>query len=201
MASRDASESRAFLVLHGYDNFRPAGHWQHHLAAELGERGERVVYPQLPDADAPQVDAWADAVARALAEASDDGRRRVIVVCHSLACIVWLAARPAEDSVERVLLVAPPEQDVLAGIDALTAFAALPLTTPSTPTLLVGSDNDPYSPNGVSASFGEPLGIPVTVIPNGGHLEPGAGYGRWPSLLEWCLDATTAIGPNRGARG
>lgn len=195
MASRDASESRAFLVLHGYDNFRPVGHWQHHLAAELGERGERLVYPQLPEAEAPQVDAWADAVARALAEASDDGRRRVIVVCHSLACIVWLAARPAEDAVERVLLVAPPEQEVLAGIDALTAFAALPLVAPTTPALLVGSDNDPYSPNGVAASFGDPLGLPVTVIPNGGHLEPGAGYGRWPSVLDWCLDGSTSIVP------
>jgi predicted alpha/beta hydrolase family esterase len=197
MASRDASESRAFLVLHGYDNFRPAGHWQHHLAAELGERGERVVYPQLPDADAPDVDAWADAVARALAEASDDGRRRVIVVCHSLACIVWLAARPAEDVVERVLLVAPPEQEVLAGIDALTAFAALPLVAPTAPALLVGSDDDPYSPHGVAASFGDPLDLPVTVIPGGGHLEPGAGYGRWPSVLDWCLDGSAAIVPAR----
>ncbi|MGH1550815.1 hypothetical protein ACRAWB_17190 [Leifsonia poae] len=41
---------RAFLILHGWDNFRPPGHWQRELATALEQRDERVVYPQLPDA-------------------------------------------------------------------------------------------------------------------------------------------------------
>ena len=52
-----------------------------------------------------------------------------------------------------------------------------------------------YCPEGAVAAFGEPLGIPVTIIPGGGHLELTAGYGAWPSVLGWCLDPETELVP------
>lgn len=187
--------SRAFLILHGWDNFRPPGHWQFELAAELRARGERVVYPQLPDAQSPQVHVWRDAVGDALDEAAEGGAR-VTVLAHSLACLLWLGARPPEDHVERVLLVAPPAPSFIADEDAIAAFAALPLTPPGTPALIAASDADPFCPAGAEAEFGGPLNIPVTIIPGGGHLERTAGYGVWPSVLAWCLDPAAPLTPN-----
>ncbi|MFF1571590.1 RBBP9/YdeN family alpha/beta hydrolase [Leifsonia sp. NPDC058292] len=187
----------AFLILHGWDNFRPAGHWQHELAVALRGRGRRVDYPQLPDAAQPSVEAWRDALAQALEAAAADGRR-VVVLAHSLACLLWLGARPrtADEAVERVLLVAPPAPAVVAGIPEIAAFAALELSASGAPTTIAASDDDPYCPEGAATAFGEPLGIPVTVIAGGGHLERTAGYGEWPSVLAWSLDAAAPLLPN-----
>ncbi len=46
---------RRFLILHGVQNRRPRDHWQHHLAENLRERGEIVLYPQLPDPASPSI--------------------------------------------------------------------------------------------------------------------------------------------------
>lgn len=188
----------AFLILHGWDNFRPPGHWQHELAAALRSRGERVVYPQLPNAAHPDVEAWREAAADAVEEAADAGAR-VTVIAHSLGAALWLGARPddtgADSVVERVLLVAPPSPGFLRDNPEVAAFADLPVSRPAAPTHIVASDADPCCPEGAEAAFAGPLGLPLTTIPGGGHLTPASGYGEWPSMLEWCLDPTATIVP------
>lgn len=189
---------RAFLILHGWDNFRPPGHWQHELAAALREHGERVVYPQLPDAAQPDLAAWRDAAAAALDEAAADDAR-VTVIAHSLSAMLWLGARPddagAGRTVERVLLAAPPSPAFLLENPEVAAFAALEPSRPAAETRIVASDADPCNAEGARTVFAEPLGIPLTTIPGGGHLTPTSGYGTWPSMLEWCLDPTATIAP------
>ena len=49
--------SRSFLILHGLGASGP-GHWQTWLAARLKADGERVAYPDLPDADLPALESW-----------------------------------------------------------------------------------------------------------------------------------------------
>jgi predicted alpha/beta hydrolase family esterase len=181
---------RAFLILHGWDNFRPPGHWQRELATALQQRGERVVYPQLPDAARPRLDAWREAADEALREAAAGGAR-VTVVAHSLGAALWLGARPAgpaQEAVERVLLVAPPSPGFLRQNPEIAEFAELTPSRPAADTLIVASDDDPCCPEGAAVVHGEPLGIPVVTIPGAGHLTPATGYGEWPSVLEWCLD-------------
>ena len=58
---------------------------------------------------------------------------------------------------------------------------------------LVCSDNDPYCPEGAATLYGAPLGIPVDLIPGGGHLNPEAGYGPWPAVEAWCLGSDAPI--------
>ncbi|MCI0156739.1 alpha/beta hydrolase [Leifsonia shinshuensis] len=189
---------RAFLILHGWDNFRPPGHWQHELASALRRAGERVEYPQLPDAADPDVEAWRQAAAAALDEASADGAR-VTVIAHSLGAALWLGARPDDSGagsvVDRVLLVSPPSPGFLRGNPEVAAFAELRPSRPAAATRIVASDADPCCPEGAEAVFAEPLGIPLTTIPDGGHLTVAAGYGEWPSVLDWCLDPTATIVP------
>ncbi|MGH1524699.1 RBBP9/YdeN family alpha/beta hydrolase [Leifsonia sp. L25] len=189
---------RAFLILHGWGNFRPPGHWQYQLAAALRERGERVVYPQLPDAQRPDQEAWRTAAAAALDQARADDAL-VTVIAHSLSATLWLGARPDDAdsgrSVDRVLLVAPPSPSYLRENAEVAAFAALEPTRPAAETRIVASDADPCNPEGARVVFAEPLGIPLTTIPAGGHLTPASGYGSWPSVLDWCLDPTATIVP------
>ncbi|WP_328470977.1 RBBP9/YdeN family alpha/beta hydrolase [Streptomyces sp. NBC_00448] len=209
---------RAFLLLHGWQNRRPAGHWQHWLAAELGTLGHTVDYPQLPDPDRPDLGRWLTELRMRLA-----GPRTapLTVICHSLACALWLHAAvapehpearpeltpaatptPAPAPVDRALLVAPPSPGFLRQHPEVAAFAPPPVTRAQLSaaaghTRIVASDNDPCCPEGAVPAYGRPLGLPTTTLPSTAHLNPAAGYGPWPSLLNWCLAPTadTPIGP------
>ena len=45
-------------------------------------------------------------------------------------------------------------------------------------------DNDLYVPLSAAENLGENLGVPVTVIPNGGHLNTESGYTKFPEILK-----------------
>ncbi|MBD0418062.1 alpha/beta hydrolase [Streptomyces sp. TRM S81-3] len=191
----------AYLILHGWQNHRPEKHWQHWLADRLTARGHHVTYPQLPDPDDPAMDVWLDEATRHL-KALPEGTERV-VVAHSASALLWLhaVARGIDGpgSVDRVLLVAPPSASVLARHPEVTAF-----TPPSLdglvlpgPTRLVAGDDDPYCPEGARTVFGDPLGLPTDILPGAAHLDLDAGYGPWPAVLDWCLDASVPLTPNR----
>jgi uncharacterized protein len=186
---------RSFLILHGVQNRRPAGHWQYDLAQRLRERGEQVFYPQLPDPDRPALAAWIEAIEAELAMM----RGERVVVCHSLACAAWLhlAAGRNEPAADRVLLVAPPGPSQFSW-DVISGFtpAALDLSTlklATTTTRLACSDDDPYCPEGAAEAFGRPLGCDVDLLTGAGHVAIPDGYGPWRPALEWCLDPAARL--------
>ncbi|NBM16461.1 alpha/beta hydrolase [Streptomyces sp. GC420] len=202
--SADAA-ARSFLILHGWQNHRPEGHWEHWLARELTRLGHRVHYPQLPDPDDPDLDTWLAELERHLAALREGGTRPTndsgerVVVCHSLAVLLWLhaIARSTPDiDVDRVLLVSPPSGPVTAQYPEIAGFA---LSEPArsgpagTRIRLVAGDNDPYCPEGAAVVYGGPLGLDTDVVPGGAHLDLEAGYGPWPSVLAWCLDPSVRV--------
>jgi predicted alpha/beta hydrolase family esterase len=176
------------VLLHGLNGAGP-DHWQTWLRAELAELGRDVRYPDLPDPDDPHLDEWLAAFRDALTGLPDDG---FDVVCHSLASIVWMhhasdpgtTPRPA-----RVALISPPSPHT--ALPVITEFFPPPIDidairTAADGTVLVGGDDDPYCPEGVTEAYGRPLKIATTVIPGGGHLNAESGYGPWPAVLDWC---------------
>jgi len=203
----------SYLILHGFQNHRPPGHWQHWLAGELRARGHEVRYPQLPQPDAPRLEEWLAALeehGKRPEQRSDDGRTEdgeFVVLAHSLSVLLWLravAAGRAPDA-DRVLLVAPPSPQVTASIPEIAAFAdGLDLTRTGTdtrgagvPTRLVYGDGDPYCPEGADVHYGVPLGLDLDHVPGGRHLNPElGGYGPWPSVLEWCENPETRLRGN-----
>jgi uncharacterized protein len=163
------------LILHGLDG-SGGDHWQSWLAGQLGDD---AVFPDLPDPSRPRLGAWLDALDGV---ARDDD----VVVCHSLACILWLhARRPAA----RVLLVAPPS--AASGVEQITNFFPVEVAAPRAETLLVCSDDDPYCPEGAAALYGAE--IPVKLMPGAGHINPDAGFGAWPWVLEWVQGAKKGV--------
>jgi len=188
-----SDSSTAFLFLHGWHNRREPGQWQPEAVAELRSRGHRVEHPQLPDPDEPTVDAWKRTAEESLAALAERGAP-IVVVCHSLSCLLWLGARPQGVGVERVLLVAPPAPRVLQN-SVVNPFSALRLAVSPEDRgriTIVASDNDEYCPEGIETVFGS-LGLPMVILPGQGHLNREAGYGAWPSLVEWCEDSTTEL--------
>ncbi len=188
--------SRRFLVLHGWENHRPPGHWQWQLVDALRGRGEQVLYPQLPSPDLPVLDDWLAAFDAEWLQMGDGER---VVVAHSLSCLLWLHAASrglVEPATDRLLLVAPPSPAVTAATPAMAGFFA-----PQDPASvwassraavrLVCSDADPYSTEGTARElYSNPLGLDGEVVPGTGHLTIDDGYGPWPAALEWCLDGS-----------
>jgi hypothetical protein len=190
---------RRFLVLHGWQNRRPAGHWQWQLTEALRASGEQVLYPQFPCPDEPSRPEWTALLRAELAQLGGGER---IVVAHSLAVSLWLSTAGAltdEERVDRVLLVAPPAPDVLAGYPEVAEFARVPqdpraLVRAADSTRLAAGDDDPYCPAGAAAVFGS-LGLPIDVLPGAAHVDLDAGYGRWPAVEAWCRDPATRLTP------
>jgi predicted alpha/beta hydrolase family esterase len=180
--------TRNFLILHGLEGSGP-GHWQTWLAARLRADNERVAYPDLPDAEMPSLHAWREALTGEL-DALPEGES--VVLCHSLACLLYLHhVADGGAQADRVLLVAPPSER--AAVPQIAAFFPTPLPTLQRGARLVCSDDDPYCPEGAATLYGAPLGIPVDIVPGGGHLNPDAGYGPWPAVEAWCLDGDRSL--------
>jgi predicted alpha/beta hydrolase family esterase len=185
---------RSFLILHGWQGSGP-DHWQTWLARRLAAAGEDVRYPQLPAPDAPSASEWA---ASLHAELSAMAGERV-VVCHSLACLLW--ARQAVDiartgPVERLLLVAPPcPVTPLPGVTELypTPLDPEAMAASARDARVVGSDRDPYCRAGPERSFARPLGLPIDVLVGAGHINPDSGFGPWPAVENWCLHGTPLV--------
>jgi predicted alpha/beta hydrolase family esterase len=174
---------RTFLILHGLEG-SGLGHWQTWLAARLRANNERVAYPDLPDADLPSLQAWRSRLQGEL-DAVPEGE--LVLLCHSLACLLWLHhVGEGGAQADRVLLVAPPSES--AGVPEIAGFFPVPLPALNQGARLVCADDDPYCPEGADTLYGEPLGIPVDVIPGAGHVNPEAGYGPWPAAEAWCLE-------------
>jgi predicted alpha/beta hydrolase family esterase len=185
----------SFLILHGIENYRPPGHWQFQLAAKLSTLGHQVLYPGLPTPEAPTFDAWQAALLANL-EALDASRERV-VVCHSLACLLWLRVAPDLPEglrPDRVMLVAAPAASHLPetgksfaiGLDEIDREGVL--ASAKRELVVIGSDNDPYNPEGPGhQDYAVPLGLKTSVFPGSGHFTPDDGYGSWPFVSDWCL--------------
>jgi predicted alpha/beta hydrolase family esterase len=190
--------SPRFVILHGWENRRPADHWEHWLFDELVARDLEVDYPQLPDPDEPDLDAWLQLLDGLVTR----GEREVTLIVHSLATSLWLTRLARGGSpglVTRLALVAIPSPAVLAPT-AVGSFVAHPpriAEVPGVETIVFEGEGDPYAPAGARADYAIAASISVERVPGGGHLVPASGFGPWPRIREWALHG--ASGAKLGA--
>lgn len=175
-----------FLILHGLEGSGP-GHWQAWLADRLTARGLDVSFPDLPDPADPDPDRWLSALADGLGE-----RRGWTVVCHSLACLLWLRAAARADAplgAARALLVAPPWRPDVPAVERFLSHGAgaADVAAAAAETLIVASDDDPYCPPGAGSRFATPLGVELVTLPGAGHINIEAGFGPWPAAEAWAV--------------
>jgi predicted alpha/beta hydrolase family esterase len=189
-----------------------ADHWQTLAAQELP--GSRTVPPL--ERDKLSCAARVEALDRALAKI--DGP--VILAAHSAGCLMvahWVKAHwvkadwaTAHDRpIKGALLATPvdaerPLPDGYPTLDALQANGWLPVPRDPLPfpTLVAVSANDPLAKFERAQALGRDWRGRIVHIGRAGHLNPAAGFGRWPraiSLLE-DLDAPQSA-PGEAAVG
>lgn len=168
------------LLLHGWGGSNDP-HWQSWLAGELAKEYGCVSFLKFSDYDFPNLDVWKKELQEHLENFQPD-----IVVCHSLANILWfhLCHEGRLNAVKKLFLVAPPSLEC--SIDELQSF--FPLKAPTNlyaqEVLLVTSTNDPYLSEEEAKTFQNSLGVQMKVIQNAGHINAASGYGPWPWILE-----------------
>lgn len=171
------------LILHGYMHHRPDGHWLRWLEEQLLQREIAVRYPQLPDADAPHIEAWLEVALRELG-ALGDGER--VVVAHSLGTALWHHAVARGAHADRVIMVAPPSHHILTG--DLASFSLLSLDQAAVgeavPTTVVGRERDPYREGSLEQLAGG-WNAELVVLPGDGHINIDDGHGPFPYALDW----------------
>jgi hypothetical protein len=194
------------LINHGWTNIRQPEHWQRKLAVALRRQGHQVFYPQYPNTLEPDYAEWSWLLTSELdilLETRGDDTAEVIVIGHSLGNILWLKAAsdgllPAGFQADRLLMVAPPERsnisklpsfDILVPDDVLASA----LRASAKSVTLLGSDNDPWSPSGLQAAVGDPLGLEAIIIPGAGHLSGKDGWGHWQGVIDWVNDSSSDL--------
>jgi len=168
------------LLLHGWGGSNQP-HWQSWLAGELAKEYGCVSFLKFSEYDAPKLDVWKQELKLHVEDFQPD-----IVVCHSLANILWfhLCHEGGIHTVKKLFLVAPPS--LKCSIDELKSFfpAQVPQNLYAQETLLITSTNDPYLSQEEAKTLQNSLGVKMKVLQNAGHINAASGYGAWAWILE-----------------
>lgn len=145
-----------------------ADHWQSRWESDSVD----MVRLEPASWDAPEFGDWSAALDRAA------GGERVVIVAHSLGCL--LAVRWArEQEVAGLFLVAVPDPTAAAFPEVATHFGDDLVAPPGAPTLLIASDDDPYCSPERSAAFAGAWRADLVSVGSHGHLNSASGLGRW----------------------
>ncbi len=192
------------LIIHGWTNRRPAGHWQRSLAAALRDQGHLVSYPQLPNPDQPVLDEWLEVLTAELEQFDEVASRAsepLIVLAHSLGCVAWmqLADRGLlKQPADRALLVAPPEPAPISPVptfvmDLSDGRAERVVKGSAREVTLVGSDADVWQPSGIQAGVGDMIGLQAVVVHGAKHFSTLDGFTQWQGVIDWVNDPSADL--------
>lgn len=168
------------LILHGWGG-SDFPHWQSWLASEIAKDYGCVSFLKLSNSDFPNKKEWIEELTEELKNFKPN-----IVVCHSLANILWfhLCHELKISQVKKLFLVAPPSLEC--NVEELKSFfpCKIPTNLYAKDTLLVTSTNDPYMGLDEATLLAKSLGVEMVILQNAGHINTDGGYGEWPWMLE-----------------
>jgi predicted alpha/beta hydrolase family esterase len=182
------------LLLHGWTNRRPEGHWMRLTAAALRNQGHQVWYPQFPAPETPNPAEWQDLLRQESNMMDEVEVGEKIVIAHSLGTINFLYGALTDlfnKPFDRALLVAIPDPVMTSettGIEGEPLDFRNPALKPQMnkwagSVTAVASDKDRWQPNGTD--FYRPLGLETIEVLGAGHFSLDDGWGAWPGLGTW----------------
>ena len=189
------------LIIHGWGNERPEGHWHRLLASDLRKAGHAAAYPQLPDTELPSLAKWLAVLKVELDLLNEAGDGELLVFGHSLGCLTWLHICQSgilKEQASRVMLVAPADPELCGEVpdfqlDLSASEVKAVAHKAAGSTLLVGSDSDPWLPKGIEATYATPLDLPFVLIQGAGHFAIEEGWTPWRGVINWVNDANTDL--------
>jgi predicted alpha/beta hydrolase family esterase len=189
------------LIMHGWTNRRQENTWHRILVSALRHQGHQVLYPQFPSTDNPSLSDWQELLLAELELLEEAGPGEKVVIGHSLGCVNFLHAAvegKIKHKVDRLLFVAPADPKLLGEIQGLNVDLSKPATKQALDAVVssltvVASDADPWIPEGIQSTFGDPLGVEAVVIEGAGHFKGDEGWGQWQGLNDWVNDPSADI--------
>jgi len=173
--------SKKVLILHGWggSNFP---HWQAQSAMKLIKDNYIVSFPSLPNKDNPTLESWIDYLKNEFDHFKPD-----IVVCHSLANILWFHFITKYDiqTIDKLMLVAPVSNTC--EIKELETFFPYPIVDDlkAKEIIMVGSSNDPYMTISEIMKLQSKLNVGLKILDNAGHINADSGYGELCCVAQW----------------
>lgn len=174
------------IIIHGTGG-SPNGNWFQWAAKELQSRGHNVIVPRMPTPENQSADNWH----RALADAVGEIGPGTILIGHSCGATFLLhVLENLEHPITQSIFISG-FIDILGNefFDNLNRtfvehdFDWTRIRANAGQINILHGDNDPYVPLPAAERLANGLQTPITVIPNGGHLNSDAGYTEFPQIL------------------
>lgn len=175
------------VIVHGTKG-NPDENWFPWLRTQADTAGFETIVPAFPTPGGQDTAAWHDAFRREVGAVSPD----LILVGHSLGAVFILRAlEEAEAPARAAYLISG-----FTGALGIEEFDTLNRPFTEGPydwariqrraerfSVWMG-DNDPYVPRDQGEGLARHVGVELTLIPKGGHLNTAAGYTEFPLLWE-----------------
>jgi predicted alpha/beta hydrolase family esterase len=166
-------------------------HWQSYWLAAF----PRTRKLEQDNWEEPRLDQWLQRLREAL-QAIDSP---TLLVAHSLGVSLvlhWAVSAHPDDRVKGALLVAPADVDSPEHTPEVTRnFAPMPVEKLPFPSIVVGSENDPYVSLPRAAYFAQAWGSQLVNVGRKGHINDQSNVGPWKEgmlILERLLQKSIA---------
>lgn len=172
--------SKRVLILHGLGG-SDYPHWQAHLARDLIKENYVVSFPALPNRDNPNLNEWKEFVKKEISHFEPE-----IVVCHSLANVLWFHICDELDiKLDKLMLVAPVSRTRV--VKEAQSFYPYPIAKDlkSREIIMAASTNDPYMSIEEAIELQSKLNIGMKIMEDAGHINTSAGFGKLDCALDW----------------
>lgn len=173
-------KEKRVLILHGLGG-SDYPHWQAQLAIDLIKQNTAVSFPTLPNRDNPRLRKWKEFVKKEI-----EHFRPTVVVCHSLANILWFhLCEELDIKLDKLMLVAPVR--INCEIEVIKEFFPYPMPKDlkSHEIIMASSTNDPYINVEEAIRLQSKLGIGMKLLEDAGHINAASGYGKLDCALDW----------------
>ncbi len=172
-------KEKRVLILHGLGG-SDFPHWQANLARDLIEQNTPVSFPTLPNRDNPNLEEWKEFLKKEI-----EHFKPTVVVCHSLANLLWFhTCEELDIKLDKLMLVAPVRDKVL---EAAPTFFPYPLSEDlkSEEIIMATSTNDPYITVEEAIRLSSKIKVGMKILEDAGHINADSGYGKLDCALEW----------------
>lgn len=154
------------------------GHWQ-----TIWENEFRFTRIHQREWNAPHKEEWIDTIQN---EISKYDPSTIILIGHSLACstiVYW--SQKYQTKIKGALLVAPSDTESEVYPPGTTGFKPMPLSKLPFRSTTISSTNDEYVSVERANQFANAWGSKLILLPDAGHINVAAGFGRWPGGLDF----------------
>ncbi len=167
---------KKIYIIHGWGGY-PEECWFIWLKNKLEEKGYQAFVPQMPDADAPNIEKWVNHLKELIKPDQD-----TYLVGHSIGCqTIMRYLQTIDVKVGGVVFVAgfynlteevtkDPEDSVIAKPWLETPIDDNKVKQNANKITSIFSDNDPYVPLSDSELFKQRLGGKIVILHNKGHM-------------------------------